>query len=339
MRNRVDILFYCNASAEVGFGHLRRCLFIADALNEADGISCAIGGDLDSHARDLVRSEQPEAPLYGDVEGSWTEGVRAELAVLDYMYDAQDAEFYDRALISSVADLAQRSAVVTSSRTAPSDLPVDVVIGHLLDPMMKSQYELKAGLEYCPVPPEVEQHRSEDINVSKQIERVFIGFGNWGDPIGVKRVIQGLCDCGYAGRIDLLLPAALLPYAEQFDDIGSDQELELHHNIPSVPALLKHADVAFGSYGHMTYEMLALGIPSVVFAVKDFMVEYTRRLEKQDLLVFGGKVTEVAPSQVKKIFGNMTKDYRYRLSRKSIQSVDADGLLRVADEIVSKVPS
>ncbi len=328
----VDILFYCNANSQVGFGHLRRCLFLAKEL-QTNEIDVAFAGELNADAAKLVREEMSSVS-YHDETGT----VAAGVAVIDFMFDPQDMEAYDRSLIARVADRADTSILLTSAATVPAELPVDVVVGHLLEAYQETSFELKTGLKYAPVAPEFEEYRSEKPEVSGQIRRVFIGFGNWDDPQGVISVLRGLHDYGYRNRIDILLPAALLSYIDQFEDTAHALEVEFHHRVPSVAALLTHADVAFGSYGNMTYEMLALGVPSVVFAVKDFMVEYTRQLQDRELLMFGGEVPEVTPADIRHVVETLTESRRRLLSRRSLEAVDASGLHRVGEVIRDRLP-
>lgn len=330
---RHDILFYSNANAEVGFGHLRRCLFVADALRGDDDLSYAFAGDFDGDARELIHSEQPETPLYGDVGDSWTEEVKVSVAVLDYMYDAQDAEYYDRSLISTVSDLAERSVVITSSRTAPSDLPVDVVIGHLLDPLMDSRYELKAGLEYSPVAPEVEVYRSSEAEVRDQIERVFVGFGNSKDLEALHTTLYGLEESDYARQVDVLLPPSLYSETDRLGDEKWLFSLNLHHNIPSVPPLLTKADHMIGSYGHMTFEAIALGVPPLIVGTKDFMVEYAQLLAEKSVAINAGHVDALSPHDLGSLISGLTLARRQTLRQNALKEVDGKGLQRVASEI------
>ncbi len=323
-----EILFYCNAGSRVGFGHLRRCLFLASELGGNSDNTFSFAGDLSDGARRLIQKEQPNASIYDDLHE-----VEARVVVIDYMYDSQDPESYDRSLIASVADHAERSVVITSSKTAPPDLPADVVIGHLIDPSPNAQYEAKAGLKYAPVPPEIKESRPKSPRDAEEVNRVFIGFGNSGDPTGVRLALNGLQHIDYGGRVDVLLPSALVSYADTLREEHAALDIEWYHDIPSVPPLLTKADCMVGSYGHMTFEALALGVPTVVVGTKDFMVDYARDLEEQEVLICAGHVNELMPEVTGKEIQKLEAEPLQRLSRRALAQVDGNGLRRVAGEI------
>lgn len=329
---RTGILFYCNANDRVGFGHLRRCLFLAKEIRTTNSLEIAFAGSFSEDAMMLIRDEVPAAKHVGDI----TE-IAPEVVVIDYMFDPQDMEAYDWPLIAKVADRAERSLLLTSAATVPSELPVDIVIGHLLEPNQETSFELNAGLQYAPVAPELGKYRTEEANINKRIKRVFVGFGNWDDPSGVLHILQGLNEYGYSGHTDLLLPSALLRYADQFEDAAPGKELQLHHNIPSVPAMLVHADVAFTSYGSMTYEAMALGVPTIVLATKRFMTEYSLRLVDQNLASYGGHVNTLQDNNISNKLKKLTFYERKKMSHRCISKVNGEGLRNVAKKVLSQI--
>ena len=323
-----DVLFYCNASAEVGFGHLRRCLFLAEEIGE-DGIEdVAFAGAFDDSARELIRNEAPERRCLENLSG-----VECRVVVIDYMFDSQHMDAYDVSLIAAVAKHASVAVLMSSSATVPSELPVDVVVGHLLDYTQETNFELKAGLQYAPVAPGVEEYRPPEPRAAEQVERVFVGFGNVDDPSGVRLALRALQHVGYSGHVDLLLPPALVDRAGELRGMDRSFDLALHHNIPSVPALLTRADCMIGSYGHMTFEALALGMPVVVVGMKAFMVEYADQLAEQGMLVSAGYVDDLEVEDLAAELLRLDARRRRRLSSNALSRLDGKGLQRAARDI------
>ena len=324
-----EILFYCNANASVGYGHLRRCLFLGEQLVE-EGESVGYSGPIDEKGQELITSRLPNAEYRG------TRGLgNAHLTVIDLMYDSHDPEYYDHELIRSISRHSQRIILLTSSRTAPAELPVDIVVGCLLDNSKSRTYELKAGFEYAPVDPSVCHWRPQKPQVTAEMDRVFVGFGNWGDPEGVRLTLHALHEWSYTGKVDLLLPGALLSYRGTLEGLGKEAEydMDIHHRIPSVPELMVEADAAIGSYGHITYEAMGVGTPFLIVGVKPFMIEYGKQLEEESLAVCAGLVGALQPEELAAELSLLNPGRRQELSRRGWEAVDGCGLKRTAQLI------
>lgn len=324
-----DILFYCNANDRVGFGHLRRCLFLGEQL-VADGMSVAYAGPITKKGKKLIKSRLPESNHHERLNRE-----KASVGVIDVMFDAYDPEYYDRELIRSVSQWGHNSILLTSSRTAPENLPVDVVVGHLLSESKKRSYKLKSGYEYAPVDPSVRQWRPQQLRVRQEVNRVFVGFGNWGDPAGVRLALRALQENSFTGRVDVLLPSALLSYKEDFEVVAEEANYtaELYHAIPSVPELLVEADLAIGTYGHITYESMGVGTPFLIVAVKPFMLEYGKQLEDNCLASCSGLVDELTSTKLAQSLDSLSPVKRRRYGRNGWQAVDGKGLNRTAELI------
>ncbi|MCS3955391.1 spore coat polysaccharide biosynthesis predicted glycosyltransferase SpsG [Salinibacter ruber] len=329
---RYRVLFYSNASAQVGFGHLRRCLFLRKDLQERGVDDVAFAGEFDEDAKALIKDEAPSAPCLRGLNG-----VKSDVVVIDYMFDPKEMEAYDVSLISEVANGGREAVLISSAATIPRDLPVDVAIGHLLNSDRHTSFELKTGLKYAPVAPEVESYRPSEPRGPENVNRVFIGLGNSDDPAGIHLALRALREVDYKQEVDLLLPPALVGRAGEFESQDSGFDLSMHHSIPSVPALLTKADLMIGSYGHMTFESLALGVPTVIIGMKEFMVEYADQLASQKVSVSVGHVDDLLPNDVAAELNRLDRNRRHALSRNSLSLVDGGGLRRVGREIVKRV--
>jgi len=255
------------------------------------------------------------------------------VVVIDYMFDSQDMDAYDVPLTADVAEHASVSILMSSSATVPSKLPVDVVIGHMLDSTQETDFELKAGMKYVPVAPEVEEYRLPEPRAAEQVERIFVGFGNSDDPSGVRLALRALQQIDYSDQVDLLLPPALADRMDEFRGTKRSFELTLYHDIPSVPALLTEADCMIGSYGNMTFEALALGVPVVVVGMKPFMVEYADQLAEQDMLVSTGYVEDLQPKDLAAELLQLDASRRLSLSSDTLSRLDGKGLQRAARKV------
>jgi spore coat polysaccharide biosynthesis predicted glycosyltransferase SpsG len=251
------------------------------------------------------------------------------------MFNSYDPEYYDQNLIRSVAQYSNRSILLTSSRTAPDHLPVDTVVGHFLNKEGEQTYVLKSGLEYAPVDPSVRHYRPSRIKIRKKIEKIFVEFGNWGDPTGLRLTLEAICDSDFRGKVDVLVPSALLSYEREFKALVEEATYdgEFYHAVPSVPELMTEADIAIGTYGNITYEAMGVGTPFLIVAVKPFMVEYARQLEDNRLAVCAGLADELRTSEVASHIESMTRSRRREYAERGWEAVDGCGLKRTAELI------
>lgn len=318
-----DITFVCTADGRVGFGHLRRCLAVAGLVAE-QGLRPAFTAELlDSAARALLQQRLPAARLS-------TLSAPSPLAVVDCMFDPQDPDACDRDFVARVAARHCRTVYVTSAMRVPPDLPVDAVVGHMLDPVERPAWTLHRGLEWAPVAPGAVKWRSHRRDFPETPRRVLVAFGNWADPAGLLLALEALRLTGWTACVQVLLPPALRPHLEAARSRAAGLEVEWLQDVPEVFPLLAGADLLVGSYGNLTFEALAVGVPTIVVAVKPFMAAYAERLAHQGAVVNAGPVGELTPRDLACRLQALSAAERERLSRTGLGLVDGAGLERLA---------
>lgn len=319
---RPPVRFICDATPAVGFGHLSRCLYVAAGLGPKRSIR--FEGEFSAEAKRRIAAhgysvERGDAPRPGG------------LAVVDLMFDAQDMDYYDRRRLLGIRRRFDRVVLISSARSAPASLPVDAVVGHVLPAATARSraFRTLAGLRYAPVPPAFGRERARRRRLRREIARVFVGFGASRDVHGLTCVLDALSREGFAGRVDVLLSPFHERHRPALENRADPYRLRLHANVPSVAPLLGAADVAFGTYGNVTFEALSLGTPFVVVAAKSFQERYARSLERRGLLVCLGRAETLEEAAVVRAWRGLTPERRARLRRRARQAVDARGIERL----------
>lgn len=315
------IHFLCDANASVGFGHLGRCLDLASRLRGSFAIRFTGGFSSEAKARIAQRgfSIEPASGRKG-----------AGLAVVDVMFDAQDMDYYDRARLGRIRKRFRKVVVLSSAMTVPADLPVDLVIGHVLRAgrAARRRFRIFAGLDYAPVSPGFRKARRR-ARERRQVERVFLGFGASRDVRGLESVLDALTLWGFSGEVDVLLSPFHRRYEARLLRRRPPYRMRVHSNVPSVAPLLARADLAFGTYGNITFESLCAGTPFLAVAVKDFQLAYAKRLERRGLLVCLGRDSGLDAAQVLGALQRLTRKKRVALSRRGRARVDGLGIERI----------
>lgn len=319
-----DLTFVCSADARVGFGHVRRCLTVAGLLSR-EGLRAAFAADrLDPAARALVRQGLPAARLGGLSEPS-------PLAVVDWMFDPQDPEACDLEFLARVATAHRRIVFVTSATRVPPALAVDAVVGHMLEPGLQSGAGTwHCGLEWAPVAPGAAVWRSRWRDFPETPRSVLVAFGNWSDPAGLFLTLEALRQTAWPSRVRVLLPPALRPHREEARRRAAGLTAEWLEDVPDVFPLLADADLLVGSYGNLTFEALAVGLPAVAVAIKPFMHAYAGQLARRRAVVNAGRVDELDPAALARQLRGLIAAERERLSRTGHALVDGAGLERLA---------
>jgi UDP-2,4-diacetamido-2,4,6-trideoxy-beta-L-altropyranose hydrolase len=319
---RPPVHFLCDANASVGFGHLSRCLKLASSLRRFQTVR--FGGHFSPAAKTRIVEhgfavEQPSAV-----------GLRG-LAVVDIMFDREDMDYYDLPRLRRIRKRFERIILLSSAMTVPDDLPVDVVIGHVLQAgrTTRRPFRIFTGLDYAPVSAEFRAARGRRSGEPKDVGGVFVGFGASRDIRGLISVLDALTIRKYSGEVDVLLS----PFHRRFEAaLGRRQapyRLRIHCNVASVAPLFRQADIAFGTYGNITFEAMCLGTPFLAVAVKDFQLAYAKRLERRGLLVCLGKDNGLDAAKVAASLASLTRSKRAALSRQGRRSVDGLGIERI----------
>lgn len=316
--------FLCTADARVGFGHLRRCLAIAGLLQERD-VRVSFSGVLDESALALIQRVLPQAlehpvPLPNTV-------------VVDYMFDPQDMDFYDGCFLQEVRARHARVLLLTSAVTAPPDLPVDRVVGHMLESVPNARYRVERGLTWAPVAPEATAYRRLEREPPAEVRRVLLALGNFHDPAGLFLALDALAVAGREWEVEVLLPPALRAFEAEIRQRARGLKLEVLMDVPTVIPVLDRCDLLVGSYGNLTFEAMCLGIPIVIVAIKPFMARYAARLEAMGGLMLAGEVGDLTPRELALQLQGLDRARRIALTRRGQQLVDGRGLQRTADLI------
>lgn len=321
---RHAVHFICTADAQVGFGHLRRCLTIGRLLQNRQ-VQVSLSGVLDEAALGLIRQVLPEALQ--------RQPAPEDTAVVDCMFDPRDMDFYDVRYLQEIRARHARTVMLTSAMAAPPELPVDVVVGHMLDPVPKARYEVRCGLAWAPVAPDALAYRVARRAQPVEVRRVLLAFGNFHDPTGLFLALEALASMPGVSEVQVLLPPALRPFEDKMRRQARDIRLEVLRDVPSVFPLLAQSDLVVGSYGNLTFEALCLGVPVVLLAIKEFMVRYAARLEAAGCLVLAGEARNLSPAELGGLLRGLDQARRTALAVLGQQLVDGEGLRRTAELI------
>lgn len=271
-----DIRFCITAGNLYGMGHLRRCLTLASNLIDKNKVrpdTIQFTGNLDAAAIDLLGQTR-----FADCWVDEDSVEKCSVAIIDRMFDVMDAEYYDSEEIKRITDGACKRLLICSSRTISSSLPIDIAVGYLLQKPLNATFKVFTGLEYSPVDKNILKYRERRREITKNINKCLIAFGNWGNRTGPLKCLQGLLRAQFSGNVKMIVPEAQHASIPQFEEMGRDLNLELVTSVDDIYQDLAEMDLLLGSYGLLTFEAMTIGVPTVIVPIKPFMADYGNML-------------------------------------------------------------
>ncbi len=325
-----DVGFFLTASPLHGFGHLRRCLKIAEAIGKREPeLRMVFSGEFSSEAKEVLRPDQPDSPLVG------LSDLQADVVVIDCMFDIDDPNIIDRGLIARVRERGRRTILITSGLTAPLELEVDIVVGHMLKPMAETgKAKFITGLEYAPVLNEelVSEALSQN-RVEPEVENILVISGSWKNCDAICSPLVALNEIGFTGSVTVLVPETLLGRVDEIASLRTGFYVKLKSRVPSVLEMMRESDLVIGTYGNATFEAFAVGVPFGTVCVKEFQDEYASELEKRGLLFNLGMVETINKNKLKMLISRTGKSQRAEMVKIARAKVDGMGIERISELI------
>ena len=332
MTQAPSVIIRTDASADIGLGHVRRCLALARALAASGSdVRFRIAGDAGALADAGFAARSVTAPQ--DLADALDEAraLGARVIVVDSYTLATP---YFRALV----DAGLR--VVAIDDPAERELPVDIVVNPSATSTRpryrgapQTRYLLGPG--YAMLQPEFAQPVERD--ATGPVRRVLLTIGG-GDPTGLTALLVRAATACLAGiELHVVVGRWFAAQAElRALATGSGGAVVLHEQPRDMRRLMLAADVAISGGGQTTFELAATGVPTVAIRLADNQTLTLETLETAGALVCAGDANDPElAAGVTATLATLIKDGDRRgdMSRRARTAVDGRGALRVAAEV------
>jgi spore coat polysaccharide biosynthesis predicted glycosyltransferase SpsG len=337
---RFPILFRCDASPEIGLGHLVRCLALADEVHEKHGAAVSFAMRPGALASEMVKqrgypilSPRDSGALDQEVwlrECMVTSG--AQTLVVDVRDDLSKATLDALASNGAVIALLEDS----SDRRWAADLafypPVPQVRGA---DWSGFRGRLCVGWEWVILRsqfsgPIVLRHNSKS--------SLLIAMGG-SDPAGLTLKAVRAVD-----RLDgdfesvIIAGAGFCHWQSLRDLLGkARRRFKVREDVTEMSAAMAEADLAICSFGMTAYELAAMGVPSVYSCLTADHDESASALVAAGMGVSVGVDDQDTETRLAAAVESllMDEDTRVRMSARARELVDGRGASRVAELLIS----
>lgn len=333
------VIFRCDASVSIGYGHVMRCLTLADKMHEG-GWVCSF----------CVSRETLEAM-------SFLEGRGFPLHVFEN--DSDDLAHLNNLLVAEKADLliidhygrdvefesAMRKSVPLivviddlADRHHDCDILIDQTFGRSADDyksLTPHNCKILTGTDYAMLAPqymELRQKALEKRQENGEVENILVSLGGTNLHNCTDFVLTALEECkGKSLSIDVVLGASaqnledIKEHIQNINNAGLHQ-VKLHISINNMHELMLKADLAIGAGGTTSWERCCLGLPTIVIELADNQKLAIKKLEEQGAIINLGHHNNISAEQMKESILLFLKNKKLLLSMSRKASTICDGI-------------
>ena len=332
----MKVAFRVDVSPQIGFGHLSRCLSLAQALKTNGAEVSFILSNL-SHA---VKAEFEEkhgfsVHILGDdisIDGCakiLKQG--CDWLIIDgYSFDIN----FERAMRPFVSHLAVIDDLV---RTHDCDLLIDQNLGRQIsdyEGKVPKGCEILAGPAYALLDQSFIKERMKGVTPRKSLGRVLCYFGGGQVERVIISAMEALDEQGLA--YDLVLGGNSFSHVRK--KAKDSSFCHLFDYVDDMASLMSKASLFLGSGGMTNWERCCLGLPSLIVTVADNQTPATKALAQRGALLYLGSSETIQTVDLGHGLATLKKAPQLleSLGQRALEIVDGRGIDRVVKKILRR---
>ena len=328
------VVFRADASSEIGFGHLVRCLSLAAAVEALGGKAAFVCRRHDGAARGRVPHRLVELP---DEIDEAEDAARTCAAAPGASAIVVDHYGLGAAWWSAVAQH-HRLAVIDDCTRQGLDPLADVVINQ--NPGIGAEdYPgvrlVLAGPHHALLRSAFPEERDEERPAAARVERILVTLGGADPNDATSLVLEALRAVKGAFEIDLVVGPGFRHAEAVATRAGRDARIRIHRDVANLAPLMARADLAVTGGGTTLYELACVGLPAVAIEIADNQAVVCRRLDEAGAVFRLGRQGELTAADVAAGVRELIADGERRASmrREAMGLVDGRGAQRVAQAL------
>lgn len=339
-----NILFRCDASSTVGYGHFSRCLSICEKLASTHDwkIHFAMLNSLNASKRfknlgyEVFNKTMPK--YSSNEEGSWLKSLVKSLDISVLLLDVRS-----ELPLSTIKELKKSGIIIVtiddpSNRRIFADLafypPVPQVHEMKWDKFMG---ELYSGWDWIPLKSTILQARNKKNSLKKSTNQsVYITMGG-SDPAGLTlKVLHAIDSLKNIFDTNIII-------GPEFSDISklnrflssSKRQYKIINGGYDISEIILHADIGIISFGVTAYELASLGIPTIILSLSDDHFKSASVFENESMSINLGNYKNLSDEIIRRNLLKLLKSKikLKKMKEKNLLNVDAMGSIRIAEKI------
>lgn len=344
VKNR-HALIRCDASPEIGLGHLIRCLALAEALREEQSMGVTFVTKPSTVCSKLIaESKHRHFLLSDDAADHWQQietylrQMEADVLVLDVRGEALTSAF--------LADFRARSSVllVDIDDVEEKRLACDLVFFPPVRQVQRLDWStlhgrLFVGWEWVLMRRQFYQVRQQRLRsaLAATSQPVILVTMGGSDPVGMTlKAVSALQKIMQPFHAVFVLGAAFCHEAAFSEEIQKvTYSYEIHRAVEAMAELMARADLALACFSVTAYELAALGVPAIYLSLTDDHFESSQVFVDAGMGISLGHHEQVDEDLLFGAVNEILLDSNRRLamSQAALDHCDALGATRIAAEI------
>jgi spore coat polysaccharide biosynthesis predicted glycosyltransferase SpsG len=353
--DKTNILIRCDASASLGFGHLSRCCSLAKVFRDKHLINVTFAVDFDVKAIQWINDFGFElvifpsnSPLNWFNESLWLFCLfrinRYSILILDIRTGLPVIALR---LLKKVFKVKVITLDDPTSRRLVADMAFYPPVRRKIEKMSWVGFDgvLLVGWEWVLLNSGVTNARlnflnetgSNSLSESRKFIRILVSMGG-SDPTDLTNKVLSMLG-SIPGRF--LINVVVGPgysNCEQLQAIlrNMRHECVMHRDVSSLHQLMLDTDFAVAAFGVTAYELVALGVPSILFGATQDHVESIEPLVDAGVAISLGLARNISLCRFKEAVVTMAESptYRREMSDRCLSILDAKGVFRTTEMIL-----
>ena len=351
MNMKSTILFRCDGSHEIGFGHIVRCIALADELRDKHGSGVVFAVLYDNKAMEMILNHGYKVETANPREDQFDYGDWFNCIVKKNHPCALILDIRDDLPPNIVSNLRKKGILVVTI-----DDPTD--------------RRLLADLAFYPPVPQVEKmdwhgftgqrfigwewvilrrefsHNDENlykrIKATKKtkIHNILVTMGG-SDPKGMTlKTMEALKVIDGQFEVAIILGPGFAHRDSLNEILGNFPHIyRICENVLNIGDIMAEADLAVASFGVTAYELAAMGVPSVYLSLTEDHLQSASVFQNDGMAFSLGLESEVIgdmiASSVQCLLNN--KDLCQSMTKKALKKIDGLGATRIAQFVASSI--
>jgi UDP-2,4-diacetamido-2,4,6-trideoxy-beta-L-altropyranose hydrolase len=339
------LILRADASAQIGTGHVMRCLALAQAWQARGGTAHFVcSAALPVALSERLRNEGATLATLAATPGSAddTTGVTALAHDLAAQWVAVDGYHFDAAYQRRIAGAGLKTIFLDDHGHA-AHYSADLVLNQNAYAEAKTYTQrdlhtrLLLGSRYALLRSEFWPWRGRQRQVNPEVRRVLVTLGG-ADPENVTlRVIRAFAQIRQPELELTVIVGASNPHHAALADAAarSPHTVRMLRNVTDMPALMAEADLAVTASGSTCWELLFMGLPALLIEIADNQRPVAQSLAELDVGVRLGWHAELDLERMHAAFAVLLHDpaRRQAMAARGQQLVDGYGGARVVQQL------
>jgi UDP-2,4-diacetamido-2,4,6-trideoxy-beta-L-altropyranose hydrolase len=339
------LLIRADASAQIGTGHVMRCLALAQAWQARGGTAHFVcNAALPPLLAERLRNEGATVTLLDVPSGSAADATATAALADDRAahWVAIDGYHFDAAYQRRLAD-AGRQTLFLDDHGHAAHYSADLVLNQNAYAQAETYAQrdphtrLLLGCKYALLRSEFWPWRGRQRQIAPEVRRVLVTLGG-ADPENVTlRVIRAFEQIRQPELELTVIVGASNPHHAALADAAahSPHTVRLLRNVTDMPALMAEADLAVTASGSTCWELLFMGLPALLIEIADNQRPVAQSLAELDVGVRLGWHTDLDVERMHAAFAGLLHDpaRRQAMAAYGQQLVDGYGGARVVQQL------